>query len=865
MNRSKSFKPHHDIPILTVFLIVFALALFVITTSSGYSELQQSCVERLSDSTKNTAKHINYIFNENYKHLSCLAGLVSELESKDPESIMALLGGFNDYSGINRFRVVLPDGSIVTQDGILKDPIDFVEASTGGPHFSPVTTSVQYGDSIIRQYIPVFDGDKPVAVVYIVYPITDLSRELASPAYQGRLFISIIDRRTGENLVDTHSVKYFNNLNDYADLYTNDGLPTNNLIADIKNGVSGYAEINSLTTGEANYVSFVPSSFSEFEVMTIISTDIALADAISYKTLANWFTILAVLVFLFYGAYIMFRSNHEISAAVSKESVRLERESKRRLEEQYAFLDGLSREYHTIWLVLAHDHSLKLFRSAFEHSSCPSAVQMALDYANYDVVMKKYIENYVLDDDRKRLRAVTRFDYLKSEVPESGLYSLTYKSRNDEGFVSYQQMCFAKAEGTNGDINYIVAFRDVDEAMHAEIKKQQLLEDALKSAESANKSKNTFLFNMSHDIRTPMNAISGYTSMARKYLSNPEKAEDCLNKIDIAGQHLLRLINDILDMSRIETGHVQINLAPVDILDHINSVLTICTTSASERGISIKADYSNVTASKVYADELRIDQIMMNILSNAIKYSNPGGTVNVTVLQLDNLAHDGYVKLALIVEDNGVGMSPDFLEHIFDPFSREKSATISGVEGTGLGMSIVKKWVDLLDGSIEIKSEKGKGTTVSVCLPLKLLDTGAPSDSSKMTFTKDFTGHRILLVEDNEMNREIACDVLSGFGLTVDTAEDGDVAVEMVSSSEPGTYELILMDIQMPKMNGYDATAAIRELSEKRHSSIPIVAMTANAFEDDKKKSFESGMNAHLTKPINNKELHDTLSRFLNH
>ena len=373
---------------------------------------------------------------------------------------------------------------------------------------------------------------------------------------------------------------------------------------------------------------------------------------------------------------------------------------------------------------------------------------------------------------------------------------------------------------------------------------------------------NKFLLNISHDIRTPMNAVLGFANMARKYSDNPEKVVDCIEKIEVSGMHLLDLINDILDMSRIESGLVKIEELPVNFRLCSDEMVEVIRTTAASKGITFNYEFENLVSEEVFADPVRLNQILLNILSNAIKYTPSGGTVTYTIEQLESNV-PGYGSYKFSIKDTGIGMNKEFINKIFDTFSREKSSTISGVQGVGVGMSIAKRLVDLMGGAIEVRSEVNVGTIVIVSLSFRLQSIAKyPEELIEELEDIDFAGKRILLVEDNELNREIARDFLEEKNLIVEDAVDGVEAVNLMREKEAGYYDMILMDIQMPNMNGYQATEAIRSLPDRRKSSIPIAAMTANAFEEDRQMAFAVGMNAFISKPLNLDKLNDVLQKY---
>ncbi len=410
-------------------------------------------------------------------------------------------------------------------------------------------------------------------------------------------------------------------------------------------------------------------------------------------------------------------------------------------------------------------------------------------------------------------------------------------------------------------------FLSIIEEKNIELKAQQdSLCDALQMAESANIAKTSFLFNMSHDIRTPMNAIIGYTERALRYSEDMDKLEDSLKKIKTSSDFLLSIINEVLDMARIESGKVKIEESIVDICEVTSSLSEMIMANAASKDIAVCSEYNQVTHSRVWMDKQHVSQIMSNLLSNAIKYTKAGGEIWHVVRERPS-ENPGYAIYETIITDNGIGMSSEFLEKIYNEFEREKTSTVSGIQGTGLGMSIVKHLVDIMGGRINIESEVGQGTTVTVTMEYRIateeeIAEEAKKDEEGMEEPEDILkGMHVLLVEDNEMNREIATEILTDRGIFVDAAGDGDIAVDKIKNSAPGQYDLVLMDVQMPRMNGYDATRAIRALENPFLANIPIIAMTANAFEEDKKNALDAGMNGHLSKPIDIPVLLKTISQ----
>ena len=379
-------------------------------------------------------------------------------------------------------------------------------------------------------------------------------------------------------------------------------------------------------------------------------------------------------------------------------------------------------------------------------------------------------------------------------------------------------------------------------------------------AEKANAAKSDFLFNMSHDIRTPMNALLGYSELMKRELTDP-KLLDYQEKMEQSGNLLLSIINNVLDMARIESGKVELDEDYVKIRDIYQGVYKIFQAEAEKKGIRLEMEYE-VQHEHVICDETKNREVFLNLISNAVKYTASGGAVTIRITELDCDRED-YVRIQTQVIDTGIGMSEEFLPSLFEAFARERNTTAGKVAGTGLGMPIVKKYVDMMGGSIEAESKLGEGSKFTVIMEYRIADKGyyeQDTDPSPDTEeTNRISGKHVLLAEDNDLNAEIAEFILEDMGLVVDRVEDGIQCVARMEQKPAGTYDLILMDIQMPNMDGYKATQAIRRLADKKKAGIPIIAMTANAFSEDIQRSLAAGMNAHISKPVDVKTLEKTI------
>jgi len=611
--------------------------------------------------------------------------------------------------------------------------------------------------------------------------------------------------------------------------------------------------------------------------------------------------------------------------------------------------------------------------------------------------MNQYIQKFVYAEDRDMLRQAASLEAIKQELSEKGVFTVNYRTVIN-GDMKYFQIKAVRTGDWVEEQGIVLGIRSVDEEIRNEMEQKNILEDALMQANRANKAKSVFLSNMSHDIRTPMNAIVGFTTLAVTHIDNKEQVNDYLKKIMTSANHLLSLINDVLDMSRIESGKINLEEKPCSLSDILHGLRNIVQADIRAKQLELYIDALDVVDEDIYCDKLRLNQVLLNLVSNAIKYTAAGGTVSIRIVEKPG-APDGYGYYEFSIKDTGIGMSKEFVQHIFEPFEREENTTTSGIQGTGLGMAITKNIVDMMNGCIEVKSEQGVGSEFIVsftfrlqsgkketygiselrncralvvdddfnscdsvsymlqqigmraewtlsgreavlrtrqaiarndCFSVYIIDwllpdmngvevtrrikkeigedvpvivltaydwsdiedeakeAGVTAFCSKPLFLSELSSclssivskgnsgeesageekkpihtGRILLAEDIDLNQEIAVTILNEAGFTTEVAGNGQIAVDMLKKSEPGYYQVILMDIQMPVMDGYEATEAIRRLENKELASIPILAMTANAFEEDRQAAKKSGMNGHIAKPIDIDKLLEALEKIL--
>ena len=825
--------------VATVIVVIVIAAIFLMSYFTIDGIIKKRCLQRMEEGVNTVIGEVSAKLNRDSRILNSAADILSESEDFSVDALKETMRNITPLLETMRIKVLLPDNTIINDDGSVTDgtgSISFAEEAPRGEYVTNRLSSVADGNTLVlRHFVPIVRDNKPVALLYGVTILDDLPKAMnIDNIYNASADVYIIDTDSGDLIMDTRH-ETLSNISDMKQWIKRGGENWDGSAKDILEQKKGYMVYQSRIGDEWNYLYYAPAGINQWSIAVSVPRDVAFASLYSIQR-----------VFL-----------------------------------TAAFVMAIAVVLYYMWV---HKNAREIMQHAVE-------------------------------------RAV--------------------------------------------------------------------LQEKLQKAEAAERAKTTFLANMSHDIRTPMNAIIGFTTLAESNLDNKERIRDYLGKILASGNHLLSLINDILDMSRIESGKLNIEEKPCSISDVFRDMRSIIQNQMKSKQLNFFMDTIDVMDENIYCDKLHLNQVLLNLLSNAIKFTPPGGYVSLTIRQKPG-APTGYGAYEIRVKDTGIGMSPEFAEHVFEPFERERSSTVSGIQGTGLGMAITKSIVDTMGGTIEVDTEPGHGSefiinftfrlqsesrqiegikklqglralvvddSFSTCdsvtkmltqigmraewtlygkeailranqaielgdefytyiidwtlpdvngievarqlraavgdtIPIIIItayDWGAIEDEareagvtafcSKPIFLSELRdvlstvvgeseivsepklsetekkldqikGTRILLVEDNELNREIAEELLTENGFVVETANDGTVAVDMVRNSEHGYYSLILMDIQMPLMDGYTATRTIRELDDPVLSRIPIVAMTANAFEDDRRQAIESGMNAHLAKPF---------------
>lgn len=530
-------------------------------------------------------------------------------------------------------------------------------------------------------------------------------------------------------------------------------------------------------------------------------------------------------------------------------------EQLRRLE----LIEGLSIDYESIFYVDLDGNWMKAYRIGRRFKQKFSQNGQVCTFEGFD---SDYINKWVHPDDRGLLYGVANPDYIRKRLCENKTFHINYRICQD-GKTAYIQLRVVNVS-TGGRISQVVmGYRDVDSEIIQEMKQRQMLTEALNEANMANKAKTLFLSNMSHDIRTPMNAIVGFTSLIKRNLEDKAKISGYLDMISASSDQLLQLLSGVLEISRLESGKVRVEEEECSLTEIARQVQTDFLPRAAAKNIAFSLDLSRLEHEIVNTDKLKLTQILVYLVDNAMKYTPKDGQVAISVVEeAAKEPQRSHAVYQFIVEDNGIGIGENLLEQIFEPFEREKNTTSSGIHGTGLGLAIAKDLAELIGGKMAVSSVVGEGSKFTLTLSLYMKADSADHANDGDMAEDGAMPKKILVVDDNEINLEIESEILMDEGFFVDTAEDGSIAFEKIKHAAPGDYDLILMDIQMPVMDGYHATRAIREIDNPALAEIPIIALSANTFEEDKQLAIESGMNAHLPKPLDMGRLYEMMRRF---
>ena len=542
----------------------------------------------------------------------------------------------------------------------------------------------------------------------------------------------------------------------------------------------------------------------------------------------------------------------DVVATMTVYDITEEKRREQSIAVQQQIIEALASGVSAYWILDWETEKILDHRTENDHIRFFS--QQIMAQGTYTKALDYIYGNLVDENTRQMALSYVRADVIRQKLTESDRYTVPLYLAAQGSFF---QISFNRITVDDRPA-FIVAAREITEMVKRERSLRRELAVALSAAREANQAKTEFLLNMSHDIRTPMNAILGFQELARRNVEDHEKVLDALEKSRRSGEHLLSLINDILDMSRIESGKVALTPEVIDISEHISRFEDMFLFPMEEKGLHLR--FINETRTPyVWGDYLRLTQVIANLLSNAMKFTPAGGTVTFHARESDAQQPD-HRRFTIAIRDTGIGMDPDFVERVFDAFERERSSTVSGVQGTGLGLAISKRLAELMDGTLTCTSRKGEGSEFVFTFELPVAE--AP-EAVQAAGPADLTGRKILLVEDNELNREIAVEILTEGGIQVTEVTNGKEALEVLSAAGPMAFDAVLMDIQMPVMDGYTATRKIRAMEDPALAQIPIIAMTADAFAEDKRRALEAGFTAHIAKPVNMATLIETLAQYI--
>lgn len=838
--------------IILVFVVFFMTAIGVKEINKVY---KQECLSSLKGAAQTTDSRISdwIEFSQNSLHgMSNSIGLSKNLKDKKN---LALIKSLKSSVFCEPVRLFFPDGTAYTEHGYLKNVdkvLDYKQMFSENPKLTTVQSDlVNLDKKVIYHNVPILREGKVKAMLSAVISPEYFIKRIRLENYGGDMEVQMFDLRTQKVFVDTAHSDIVD-VSDYSTRKDKDGNSINEWIEKVKNGKEANCTVISKKTGKPVCMYAIPSNYPEWMLILLVDEQVAFGVVDRIKHACVFFVVVEVVLFLAYLVWIVFNTKKQMVFEMHRS--RMDMIVRNRLK-QSRVLASLSDNFVDVFYVDPYTGAYSMY-SKDENTRYQEFSRRFDNGTNFIDVMNSDEITQIHKDDINQCNMIFSKENFMEIIDSEDRQVVDLRFCVGDGYIwmRYILVPYINDDTTS---SIVVGVEDItEEKLH-----QVRLEDSKNRAENENKAKTNFLFNMSHDIRTPMNAIKGFSELAWKHIDDKEKVKDCLCKVNNSSEQLMKLINDVLDMSRIESGKVEMARESIN----LQSICVACCSIIEGQLIGREIEFDKVIpggeSTRLIGDELHLRQILINILGNAVKFTNDGGKISFIVKSYET--SEDTIKFCFTIKDTGIGMSKGYLEHIFEPFSQENDSARTNYKGTGLGMAITKQFVELLNGEIEVNSVYGEGSTFNVRIPFEIDKNDVIKRKKKKIEEIDLSKSTILLVEDNDLNIELGQDILCDEGATVICARNGKEALEIFEKSEPYSIDVILMDIRMPVMDGYQATMHIRKLKREDAVKVPIIAVSANAFEEDVLKSIRNGMNGHVAKPINVDELKKLLKTFI--
>ncbi|MDO4460050.1 MAG: ATP-binding protein [Clostridia bacterium] len=779
-----------------------------------------------------TAKYVATVFRDKLSSVESAAYLYgTSLESREPD--LALLKELEEKTDFAHIRFISSEGTDFASDGTEVSVIDreyFIRGMRGKSGMCFVPESRVNGERLVGFYAPVYFENDILGLMVGFLSEGDMSRILSKDVWNYTLDSYVMDI-DGTVLAGNPAAGGLVPADLREALPDMDLDERNNVLKAVMFEQEYSFYFGNFLRRTTGYV--MPIDGTHWVLVEMVPEQISFAigeTSLRYN----------LIILLCFAAGLIILSLFMLRYYRKQSKLRAEEDTARRIS---SIMGLLNEDYE-----LLCDVNLRTGEELMYHIKSGHLNQeWPEDRGMYNDILSFFADSFVAEYDRERFLAASSLENVTKVLRTRNASYVDYDVIVNGEIRQYQGKHVISHE-PDGD-RMLISVRDVTEIIKETKQRERELTEARNLAESANRAKSSFLFNMSRDIRTPMNAIVGFTNLLSKNLEDTEKARNYIGKIQTSGDFLLSLINNVLEMARIESGKTELHETACNLNSFCDMLTSVFEEQMKEKNISFSSSV-DVTNCDVMCDSTKLREIYLNILSNAVKYTSPGGSISMTLEEIQSES-EGVSLYRGTVKDTGIGMSEEYLATIFEEFTRESTVTQSNIMGTGLGMPIVKRLVELMNGEIIINSRQGEGTSVIITIPHRIAEVSQDNTPEEdiQNINQDYSGIRILLAEDNDLNAEIATEILSEYGFSIDRAKDGRECVTMLTEHSVDYYSLVLMDVQMPEMDGYEATGTIRSL-ESGHKDIVIIAMTANAFEEDKQNAFAAGMNGHISKPI---------------